>query len=124
MFSRYERRNEALLPRGKFAKRMLETLLLALFLETLITGAGSLGFHYIEGLSWIDAALNTEMVITGNGPPYGAQSDAGKLFQMLFTLIGVVLFVLVISVVLAPVFHRVLHHFHVQDVEDTPEPDV
>ncbi len=60
------------------------------------------------------------MIITGNGPPFEPHTYIGKIFQIGFSLIGVVIFVLIVSVVLAPVFHRVLHSFHV-DSEDNSE---
>ena len=112
MLSRFERRHETLLSRRRFAKRISMFVLLAVAAETLIICIGSVGYHYLEGLGWLDAALNTAMVITGNGPPYEVQSDAGKIFQIVFSLLGVIVFALVVSVVLAPVFHRVLHAFH------------
>ncbi len=118
MFRRLEKQHEALLSNTLFAKRMLVFALLGTSIELSMVCLGSLGFHYLEGLGWLDAALNTAMVITGNGPPYEAQSDAGKVFQLVFSLIGVISFVLVVSVVLTPVFHRMLHSFHIDSADN------
>lgn len=113
MLRRFERRHEALLSRRGFAKRIAGFVLLGTAAEAAVIVAGAIGFHFLEGLRWLDAALNTAMVITGNGPPYEAHTDAGKLFQIGFSLIGVIVFALVVSVILVPVLHRVLHSFHI-----------
>jgi hypothetical protein len=121
MFSKFEKRHEAVLSVRLFMRRMAGAVLLGLGMEVCVVCAGSLGFHYLEGLSWLDAALNTTTIITGNGPPYEAHHAAGKVFQMMFSVLGVVVFALVMSVVLAPVFHRVLHHFHLTPAAERGE---
>ncbi len=120
MSSRFEKRHETLISGRRFAQRIFGVVLLGMAMEALLILAGSLGFHYIERLTWLDACLNTAMVITGNGPPYEAQTSAGKIFQIVFGLIGVIMFALVLSVVLVPVFHRVLHSFHAESVDQEP----
>lgn len=112
MLSRFERRHEALLSRRRFAGRIFWFVLVAVAGEVFIICAGAVAFHWIEGLGWLDAGLNTAMIVTGNGPPFEPHTAAGKLFQLVFSLLSVIVFALVISVVLAPVFHRVLHSFH------------
>jgi len=94
-------------------------VLFAILAESIIIILGAIGFHFIEGLSWIDSDLNTAMVITGNGPPFDAMTYFGKIFQIGFSLIGVIIFALVVSVLLAPVFHRVLHSFNVDTVDES-----
>jgi hypothetical protein len=92
---------------------MLWFVLLAIAVEAFVISTRATAFHYIEGLGWLDAGPNTAMVITGNGPPYEAQSVTGGPFQMVFGLFSVVVSTLVVSVVLAPVFHRVLPSYNV-----------
>jgi hypothetical protein len=118
MLKRFETRSEALLSRKHFAKRLLKFWLYAMLIEVLVLLIGSVGFHYFEGLDWLNAMLNTAMVVTGNGPPFIPQSDAGKIFQIIFSLIGVIIFVLLISLVLVPIFHRILHAFNLGDSGD------
>jgi hypothetical protein len=45
------------------------------------------------------------------------QTDARKVFLLLYAVLGVIVFAAVISTVMAPVLHRALHAFHV----DVPE---
>lgn len=117
LFEKFERQNENLISRRKFAKRIFVFAFMGIIIETLTIFIGSLGFHFIEGLSWLNSILNATMVITGNGPSFEAHSNTGKIFQIIFSVAGVIIFVLVISVILVPVFHRVLHSFHF-DVSD------
>jgi len=114
MLGRFERRHEPLMSGSRFALRILGYIIFALGMDMSIIFLGALGFHYIESLDWLDAVLNTAMIITGNGPPYQAHTEAGKVFQIAFGVLGVILFVLVVSVILAPVLHRVLHAFSIE----------
>lgn len=117
MIGRFERRHEPLVTRSRFALRILGYVIFALGMDVAIICLGALGFHSVENLGWLDSFLNTAMIITGNGPPYQAQTEAGKLFQIAFGILGVIMFVLVVSVILVPVLHRVLHSFSIE-----PEP--
>ena len=112
LFEDFERKYDKILPRKRFARRILLFSLLAIMLELVTILVGSIGFHVIEGMNWLDSSLNAAMIISGNGPPYEAQSQAGKIFQIIYSVFGVVMFVMVISAILVPVFHRVLHSFH------------
>lgn len=118
-WSRFEQRHQPLLPWHRFGLRMLGFLAAALALDALAIVVGAVGYHHFERLEWMDAALNAAMVITGNGPLQPMHSVNGKLFEMGYALVGDIVFVVVVSVILAPVFHRVLHAFslHVPDEE-------
>ncbi|HQU17258.1 MAG TPA: hypothetical protein PLO69_14340 [Gammaproteobacteria bacterium] len=120
-WGRFETRRQPLLSWRRFGLRLLAFFGTALLLDALAVVIGAVGFHYFERLGWLDALLNGAMIITGNGPEYRMHSPAGKVFQMLYALIGGIVFVMVVSVLLAPVFHRVLHAFSVEFPDDEPE---
>ena len=82
--------------------------------------AGTLGYHAIEGLPWLDALLNAAMILTGMGPVDRMQTSAGKLFATAYALASGVLFVTTVAVLFAPLVHRFFHHFHVE-VDDEPD---
>lgn len=90
----------------------------AIVFDALLIVVGAVGFHRLEHMGWLSSAVNAAMILTGNGPLHQAASPAGELFQMLYAVIGGIGFVVVATVILAPVVHRVLHIFHlgVQDV--------
>jgi len=81
--------------------------------------AGAAGYHYTEGMSWLDGVLNASMILTGMGPVDRMQTSAGKLFATAYALASGVLFVTTVAVLFAPLIHRFLHRFHWSD-EDTP----
>jgi len=100
---------------------MLGYLGLALAIDLLVITLGALGFHHFERLTWTGAVLNAALIITGNGPLVPMHSEAGRLFEIAYAVFGGISFIAVVSVVLAPVFHRVLHAFQL-GVSDQPPP--
>ena len=114
----YEGREEPLLPRGAFAHRLLRHFALASALVLLSLGLGTLGYRLTEGMPWLDAVLNAAMILTGMGPVNVLRNDGAKLFATLYALFSGVVFLAVASVVVAPVAHRLLHRFHLDEDED------
>jgi hypothetical protein len=111
----YEKIGEQLLPWPRFARRMILSLLLTLSIVFFALLAGVLGYHLIASLSWIDSILNASMILTGMGPVDPMKDTASKLFASGYALFSGVVFLSAVSIVLAPVFHRVVHAFHVDD---------
>jgi hypothetical protein len=78
---------------------------------------GMLGYHYLEDLSWVDALLNASMLLGGMGPVDQLHTTAGKIFASLYALFSGMILLVAVGVLIAPVFHRFLHRFHL-DLED------
>ncbi|MDP1891420.1 MAG: hypothetical protein Q8K55_11070 [Gemmatimonadaceae bacterium] len=74
--------------------------------------AGTAGYHVLGELPWVDALENASMILGGMGPVDPIRSTAGKLFASGYALYSGVFFLLIAGVLLAPVFHRLMHHFH------------
>lgn len=81
-------------------------------------GIGILGYHDLVGQAWIDAVLNSAMILGGMGPVDPIHTDTGKLFAALYALFSGIVFLVAAGVIVAPLLHRVLHHFHLE-VEET-----
>src|SRR5213079_3390262 len=113
----YEQRNHPLLSRAKFARRVARRLLLALFLVGIALGLGVFGYHYIGGLSWIDSLLNASMILGGMVPVDPLHSDAAKIFASCYALFSGLAFIGIVSVLLAPFVHRMLHRVHAEERE-------
>jgi hypothetical protein len=75
---------------------------------------GMIGYHYFEGMAWIDAFANASMILSGMGPLAPIQTWSGKLFAGLYALYSGLVLILAAGIVFAPVVHRVLHRFHVE----------
>lgn len=63
----YEHRSEPLLPHRLFFRRVLKHVMLALVLILIALSIGILGYHSLQGLSWIDSLLNASMILGGMG---------------------------------------------------------
>jgi hypothetical protein len=77
---------------------------------------GVLGFHEFAGLAWVDALLNACMLLGGMGPvgDWESKPTSGKLFASGYALYAGLVFLIVAGLLVAPVFHRVLHRFHLE----------
>lgn len=108
----FERRHEHLLPFARFLARMVYSLGIAVAIDVGALLVGGVGFRCLEDLGWTDALLNAGLVLTGNGPIAHMQTGAGKVFLLLYAVLGVIVFAAVISTVMVPILHRALHAFH------------
>ena len=110
----YETRKHPLLPRLYFIRRMSLHFAAALGVVCVSLLIGMTGYVRLERLSWLDAFLNAAMLLGGMGPVESPQTPGGKLFAGVFALYAGLVFLVVASLVLAPVIHRILHKFHLQ----------
>jgi len=76
---------------------------------------GMLGYRYFEGMEWIDAFANASMILSGMGPLTPLQTSNGKLFAGLYALYSGLALILATGILLAPVVHRLLHQFHLEE---------
>ena len=79
----------------------------------LALAVGMAGYMAFEGMGLIDAFANAAMILSGMGPLTPLNSDGGKIFAGLYAIASGLLFFGIAGLVLAPVFHRLLHRFHV-----------
>jgi hypothetical protein len=100
--------------RRPFYHRFLLALGLSAVLVGCSLGLGILGYHFIAGLKWVDALLNAAMILTGMGPVDLMNSDAAKVFASGYALFSGVVFITATGILLAPIFHWVLHRFHIE----------
>jgi len=111
----FEHHSQPLATPAEFAQRMLRYSLVTagiIFVSLII---GMLGYHFLESLSWIDSLLNASMLLGGMGPVGDLPNDDAKVFAAGFALYSGLVFLVVAGLLLAPVFHRVLHRFHWSD---------
>lgn len=94
---------------------------LALALVVLALLLGAAGYHVFEGMSWLDATLNAAMILTGMGPVDHVKTTGGKVFAIAYALFSGVVFLSSVALILAPIGHRVLHHFHIESEDDDPD---
>jgi len=111
----YEAHHQRLLSRRNFFKRLLNNFLIGLGIIIISLVIGMLGYKYTEDMSWVDAYVNASMILSGMGPIAPLTSQLGKIFAGSYALFSGIVFLIVIAVILAPLFHRFLHKFHVKE---------
>jgi len=111
---RYEHRQQRPLPRGHFINRMVQHAAWGALVIALSDLLGTMGYHYF-GFNWVDSFLNASMLLGGMGPIGELPNDGAKIFAALFALYSGLVLLLLAGLMLSPVFHRVLHHFHFED---------
>jgi len=114
----FERKKDKLLPWPRFVRRMVLSFLLTLGVVAAALTIGVLGYHYIVRLAWIDAVLNASMILTGMGPVAPMTDTPSKIFASAYALFSGVVFLSAVGIVLSPIFHRVLHKFHLDDKDE------
>lgn len=112
---KYEHLNKPVIPQGLFLKRLCLHAIIGIgfVLSSLLIGI--IGYHYLEGMAWIDAVLNASMIAGGMGPVDMLKTDAGKLFASVYAVYSGMVLIAASGLLLAPVFHRILHRFHYED---------
>lgn len=116
----FEQRSDDLLTRSAFLLRMARSSAITMLIVVFSLAMGSAGYHYFEGIAWIDSLLNAAMILTGMGPVNGMQTTGGKLFATFYALYSGISFLTMMAIMLAPMIHRGLHHFHLEDDDDAP----
>ena len=111
----YEHHKQPLANRQIFIRRLALNALLGAGILFVSLGIGVLGYHFLEGLSWIDSLLNASMILGGMGPVDRLQTPAGKIFASFYALYSGVVLLASVGVLAAPIFHRFLHHFHLAE---------
>jgi len=105
-------------PRHVYVRRQINTLTIGLLLVAVSLLIGMAGFHFIEHMAWIDAFLNASMLLGGMGPVAEMKSSVGKLFSGVYALYSGLVLLIAASIIFSPAFHRILHVFHISDLED------
>ncbi len=113
----YEKKSQPLANPARFRVRFLGNLAAAAVIIAAALIVGMAGYGWFEGMSAIDAFANSAMILSGMGPLGPLKTDGGKLFAGTYAIFCGLLIFGVAGLVLAPVFHRVLHRFHVEDGE-------
>ena len=102
----------------ELVRRMLRHGAALLPLALLSLAVGMAIYHWAAGLDWPDSFLNAAMLLGGMGPVETPVTRGGKLFAGFYALYSGIFFLVSVGIVLAPVFHRVMHKFHWDDGED------
>ena len=112
MFERFDQR---LLPKREFYRRLRWTTGMGASLIVASLGVGMIGYHLLGGLAWIDAFLDASMILSGMGPMSPLNTNGAKFFAGCYAIYCGIALIGTTGVILAPVIHRGLHKFHLED---------
>ena len=110
----FEHRSEPLATPAEFRRRMLYYSMVTAIMILVSLAIGVLGYHYFGSLSWIDSLLNASMILGGMGPINPLQTFSGKIFASFYALYSGIILLASVGILAAPLFHRVLHRFHLE----------
>ncbi len=108
----FEHKHQPLLPYTQFLRRMIRCAICALLLSIITISLGTIGYHFIEHQTCIDAMLNSVLVMTGLGLITEIKTLDGKLFTIFFSLLSPIIFYSILGILFTPLLHRFLHNFH------------
>lgn len=111
----FEHRSKPLLPRRQFYTRLARSAGVALLVVASALGIGMAGYHAFEPMSWVDAFVNAAMILSGMGPVSSLQTNGGKIFAGCYALFSGLAFITSLGIIFAPVYHRFLHKFHLEE---------
>ena len=112
---RFERKTHRPLPLHLFVNRLFLYILASLTFTGLSLVVGIIGYRYFEDLAWVDCFVNAAMILGGMGEIDPLKTDGGKIFAGIYALYSGLWVVACAGLIIAPVFHRILHKFHADD---------
>jgi hypothetical protein len=115
---RFEHKHASLATEPVFRARVAGAALLSLGLVAVTLAVGMAGYHWIESISWLDAFHQAAMLLSGMGPVVDVKTPAGKLFDGIYALFCGIVLLASTAILFAPIIHRVMHRFHLENAGD------
>lgn len=94
--------------RRRFYRRQLLHSVVSFAVLALSLVIGMVGYRHFEGMTWLDAFLNSAMLLGGMGPVAVELSESGKLFAGIYALYCGLVVIAVTGLLLAPGVHHLM----------------
>ncbi|MFA5489459.1 MAG: two pore domain potassium channel family protein [Candidimonas sp.] len=114
----YESRKEPLLHPTHFRRRLLLHVVYAILLLVVTLLVGVLGLWWLDGGNLHDALMNAAFIIGGIGTYALPGTAGGRLFFAAYGFFVGLVVMATLGVVLAPIAHRIMHKFHLDDADE------
>ena len=105
-------------PPNVFYSRVRRGVTYALVLVAVTLAVGMIGYHELEDITWLDSFHQSALLLSGMGPVVEMSSVAGKVFDGIYALFCGIILLAATGLLFAPVLHRILHRFHIEDSRD------
>ena len=110
----FEKKSQRVITRHRFVRRLAKSAGCATLIVALSLGGGMSGYMYFENMTAVDAFVNAAMLLSGMGPLTPLTTNAGKIFAGIYALYSGLAFIAATGIVVAPIFHRFFHRFHLE----------
>jgi len=114
----FESRHQPMASKSVFVSRLTQNTLWSVGIVVASLAVGSWGYMYFENMRGVDAFANAAMILSGMGPLMPLETDGGKIFAALYAIASGFLLLGLASLMLLPVFHRIMHRFHVEEFDE------
>jgi hypothetical protein len=111
----FESREQPLAAPRNFALRLVRNALWSAGFIVIWLIIGMAGYGGFEGMGAVDSFVNAAMILSGMGPVQTLNTVGGKIFAGLYAIISGIVIFGIAGIALAPLYHRMLHKFHLQD---------
>ncbi len=112
-----EHRKQKVATFSHFLYRVMRYGLFCALLIFVSVSIGTIGYHHLGKLDWIDSFHMACMILTGMGPVAEMTTNQAKLFSSFYALYSGVAFLSVTAVFFAPIIHRLLHILQIEKDE-------
>lgn len=116
----FETRRQPVASRDVFFGRLTRNAVYSVVIVVTSLFVGTCGYIYFENMRTVDAFANAAMILASMGPLTPLMTDGGKIFASLYAIFSGFLLIGISTLMLAPVFHRILHRFHVDEHDADP----
>ena len=118
----FESREQPLAAPRRFALRLLRNGLWSAGFIVVWLVIGMAGYGGFEGMGIVDSFVNAAMILSGMGPVQTLNTVGGKVFAGFYAIFSGIVIFGIAGIALAPLFHRMLHRFHLQDDQGASKP--
>ena len=104
-----------LAPPSRFYTRVGKAALVSSALVLTTLAIGTMGYHFIAGLSWLVSFHQSALLLSGMGPVETALSNGGRIYESIYALFCGIILLGSTGILFTPIIHRLLHRFHIED---------
>ena len=98
----------------EFIIRQLKHLVASIVFIFVWIGLGTIGYHFLGELKWIDAFVDASMIGSGMGPVNPLNTNTGKIFASFYAIFSGIVFITNIGILFTPIAHKI---FKIMDLE-------
>ena len=104
-----EKITEPLASSRVFAGRIFRSMFFGAVMVATTLFTGMAGYHYLEGIDWLDSFVNATMIMSGMGVLDAPHTVYGKLFEGFYALFCGLVLIVATAIASTALIHRFLH---------------